>query len=69
MVTREYAKNPDIMSPLVPTNSSKKRGVEFSTQEEDKEGQVALILDDPGTAEPADFWLHPCDCTLPAAIL
>ena len=20
------------------------------------------MLDDPGTAQPADFWLHPCDC-------
>ncbi|CAE7940472.1 unnamed protein product [Symbiodinium sp. KB8] len=31
-------------------------------QEEDEEGQPALVLDDPGTAQPADFWLHPCDC-------
>ncbi|OLP80195.1 hypothetical protein AK812_SmicGene39424 [Symbiodinium microadriaticum] len=30
--------------------------------EEDEEGQPSLVLDDPGTTQPADYWLHPCDC-------
>ncbi|CAE7330059.1 unnamed protein product [Symbiodinium sp. CCMP2592] len=31
-------------------------------KEEEEDGQTALVLDDPSTPEPADFWLHPCDC-------
>ncbi|CAE7238357.1 unnamed protein product, partial [Symbiodinium sp. CCMP2456] len=31
-------------------------------KEEGEEGQTALVLDDPSTPEPADYWLHPCDC-------
>ncbi|CAE7204499.1 unnamed protein product [Symbiodinium sp. KB8] len=31
-------------------------------QEEDEEGQPSLVLDDPGTTQLADYWLHPCDC-------
>lgn len=30
------------------------------------EGLPPLILDDPGTPEPSDYWLHPCDCAPPA---
>ncbi|CAK8997764.1 unnamed protein product [Durusdinium trenchii] len=34
--------------------------------EEEDEGLPPLILDDPGTPEPSDYWLHPCDCAPPA---
>ncbi|CAJ1443682.1 unnamed protein product [Effrenium voratum] len=35
-------------------------------EEEDGEGLAALVLDNPGTADLADHWLHPCDCAPPA---
>lgn len=31
-----------------------------------EEGLQPLMLDDPSTPEPEDFWLHPCDCIPPA---
>ena len=35
-------------------------------KEQNEEGVPALVFDDPGTAEPQDFWLHPCDCFMVA---
>mmetsp|Transcript_18412 Transcript_18412/g.45827 ORF Transcript_18412/g.45827 Transcript_18412/m.45827 type:complete len:2629 (-) Transcript_18412:138-8024(-) len=31
-------------------------------QAEEQNGVSALVLDDPATSEPADHWMHPCDC-------
>jgi hypothetical protein len=38
-----------------------------SSTQDDEEGQnedgvSPLVLDDPSTAVPADYWMHPCDC-------
>lgn len=31
-------------------------------EQEDEEALPSLVLDDPGTPDAADYWLHPCDC-------
>ena len=30
------------------------------------QGYAPVVVDDPYTSDPADYWLHPCDCAPPA---
>lgn len=41
--------------PNITTDTSDEEG-------EEEPGVPAIILDDPSTSDPADFWMHPCDC-------
>eukprot|EP00928_Gymnodinium_smaydae_P004794 TRINITY_DN11638_c0_g1_i4.p1 TRINITY_DN11638_c0_g1~~TRINITY_DN11638_c0_g1_i4.p1 ORF type:complete len:2405 (-),score=346.14 TRINITY_DN11638_c0_g1_i4:51-7265(-) len=45
-----------------PPNTTHEKNEEEEEEEEEEQLLSPIILDDPTTFAPADFWLHPCEC-------